>query len=137
MIVTHTQNATGQQRVYLGGKGSIECWIEPKADKRTWTFHMDASVAGNRLTDAEHHQWAIYTLTQLANELNVAPDELAATPFENIAALHNGDPFSGRRIAVPRRKAIDAGFMSTQPNVRRPQADFTANDYQQTRRQAR
>jgi hypothetical protein len=136
MIVTHTQNAAGQHRVYLGGKGSLECWIEPKADNIGWTFHIDEAVTGNRLTNADKKIWAIHMLTELADALAVTPDTLATVPFEMIAALHATDPFAGRRIAVPRRKAIEGGYMATTPHVRRPQADYTANDYAQTRRRA-
>jgi hypothetical protein len=136
MIVTHTQNATGQHRIYLGGKGSLECWIEPTADTTAWTFHIEEAVTGNRLTNADKKIWAVYMLTELADALAVAPDTLASVPFEMIAALHATDPFAGRRIAVPRRKAIEGGYMATTPHVRRPQADFTANDYTHTRRRA-
>lgn len=137
MIVTHTQNAAGQSRVYLGGKGSLECWIEPTADNRAWCFHLEEAVCGNQLSDDDKRTWAIHTLMQLADELAVAPVDLAAVPYEMIAALHNTDPFAGRRIATPRRKAIDAGYISTTPNVRRPQADFQSNDYRHTRRHPR
>ena len=137
MIITHTQNATGQCRIYLGGKGSLECWIDPDADTTRWTFHVEEAVAGNRLSDFDKRTWAIFTLMQLADALGVAPDDLAAVPFEMIAALHSANPFTGRRIATPRRKAIEAGFMATKPNVRRPQADFQAGDYRHTRRHPR
>lgn len=128
MIVTHTQNAAGQQRIYLGGKSSLECWIEPNSDKIGWTFHVDVAVTGNQLTEAEKRTGAIHTLLQLAETLDIAPDDLGSVPFEMIAALHATDPFAGRRIATPRRQAIDAGFMATKPNVRSPQADFTSRD---------
>ena len=110
MIVTHTQNAAGQRRIYLGGKGSLECWIDPDAATPGWSFHLTEAVAGNLLSDTDKRAWAVYMLMQLAAELNVPPDDLAAVPFEVIAALHNTDPFAGRRIATPRRKAIDAGY---------------------------
>ncbi len=137
MIITHTQNATGQCRIYLGGKGSLECWIDPVAGSTCWTFHIEEAVAGNQLSDADKRTWAIYTLMQLADALGVAPDDLAAVPFEMIAALHITDPFAGQRIATPRRKAIDAGFMATKPSIRRPQADFQAGDDRQARRHPR
>lgn len=41
MIITHTQNQAGYRRIYLGAKFSLECWIEPQADGRAWTFHYD------------------------------------------------------------------------------------------------
>lgn len=133
MIVTHTQNANGQQRVYLGGKGSLECWIEPLSDKRAWKFHLEEAVTGNKLSDSDKHRWAIFTLLELADELHVPPDDLASVPFEMIVALHAGDPYAGRRVAAPRRQALDQAFMATTPNVRRPQADFTARDYDERR----
>jgi hypothetical protein len=128
MIVTHTQNMQGQKRVYLGGKGSLECWIEPRTDSTSWSFHVDEAVTGNRLSDDDKRVWAIHTLKMLCDELNVAPEDLAAVPFEVIAALHAGDPYAGRRVASPRRQSLEQGFMATTPHVRRPQADYTAND---------
>lgn len=53
IIITHTQNATGQCRIYLGGIGGLECWIDPDADKIAWSFHVEAAVAGNQLTEAD------------------------------------------------------------------------------------
>jgi hypothetical protein len=78
VIVTHTQNANGQRRIYLGGKSSLECWIEPKADNVGWTFHLDQAVTGNQLSDADTKAWAIHTLLKLSDELSVAPEDLAA-----------------------------------------------------------
>lgn len=137
MIVTHTQNAQGQHRVYLGGKGSLECWIEPEADKRAWIFRLDEAVTGNRLSDDDKRIWAIHTLLELANELHVLPDELKSVPFEMIAALHASDPYAGRRMAAPRRQVLDQAFMNTPPNIRRPQADFKREDYHHRRDQRR
>lgn len=134
MIVTHTQNANGQRRIYLGGKSSLECWIEPK-DRYGWTFHFEEAVAGNHLSAEDKRDWAIHTLLSLATELNVAPQDLSAVPFERIAALHSADPFSGRRIATGRRKAIENGYLATVPGITRPQADFTADNYPNHRRQ--
>ena len=128
MIVTHTRNANGHRRVYLGGKSSLECWIEPKADNIGWTFHVDRAVTGNQLTDADTKAWAIHTLLKLSQALQVAPADLAAVPYERIAALHTGDPFAGRRIASGRRASIDHGFLSTPPNIRRPAGDFRQAD---------
>ena len=124
MIVTHAQNARGQRRVYLGGKASLECWIEPTGDGQTWRFHIAAAVTGNAISPADQRQWAIHILMQLAETLNIAPQELASVPFEAIAGLHTGDPFAGRRIATPRRTQPDQAFMSTAPDIRRPARDF-------------
>lgn len=125
VIVTHTQNAQGQRRIYLGAKSSLECWIEPKDDNRSWSFHLDKAVTGNQLTEADTKTWAIHTLIKLAEALNVRPDDLAGVPFESIAALHSIDPFTGRRVSAGRR-ATTQGFLSTPPLIRRPSTDFNA-----------
>ena len=137
MIVTHTQNMQGQKRVYLGGKGSLECWIEPRTDSTSWSFHVEEAVAGNRLSNNDKRAWAIHILRLLCDELNISPDDLADVPFEVIAALHAGDPFAGRRVAVPRRQVAEHGYMATTPNVPRPQADFSSNYYSGRRAQRR
>jgi hypothetical protein len=53
MIITHAQSPSGQRRIYLGGKSSLECWIEPRADGSGWTFHLDRAVTGTQLTSEE------------------------------------------------------------------------------------
>lgn len=126
MIITHTQNAEGQRRVYLGGKGSLEAWIDPRADGRSWTFHLEDAVGGQPLSDADKKAWAIHLLVELARELSVACDVLKDVPFEAIAALHCGDPLAGRRVAMPRRRTIENGFMATRPDITRPSGDFAA-----------
>jgi hypothetical protein len=137
MIVTHTRNATGQQRVYVGGKSSLECWIEPAVEKHGWTFHIDAAVTGNQIDADDKRAWAIHILLQLAAVLDVAPEQLSAVPFEAIAALHVTDPYAGRRVATPRRQAIVNGFMATTPDIRRPAEDFRAHERDHRRRPAR
>lgn len=133
MIVTCTQNANGQRRIYLGGKSSIEAWIEPNADNIGWTFHLESAVTGQYLSDDDKRAWAIHMLTSLAEELSVSSDDLASVPYEAIAALHVVDPYAGRRIAVPRRRVIDAGYMATPPIITRPQADFTHREHERHR----
>lgn len=133
MIVTHTQNAAGQCRVYLGGKSSIECWIEPRADGTGWTFHIENAVGGVALSLAEKRQWALHSLQELAAALNTAPAELWEIPFDTIAALHTSDPYLGRRVASPKRRVIENGFTSTCPLVTKPRADFGAHDYARAR----
>jgi len=128
MIVTHTQNAQGHTRIYLGGRGSLECWIEPNADKTTWHFHMAEAVTGNQITNEDKRLHAVYTLFELASALNIPPRELASVPYEMIASLHDTDPFAGRRVATPKRRTIEQGFMSTTPNIRRPATDFQTNN---------
>ncbi len=136
MIVTHTQNANGQRRIYLGGKGSLESWIDPHSEGQGWTFHLAEAVGGNHLTHDDQRRWATHTLLALAEALEVSPQDLATVPFEAIAALHGHDPFEGRRVATPRRKAIDQAFMSTAPLITRPRAEFSAprSDFNRTRR---
>jgi len=124
MIVTHTQNAQGACRIYLGGKGSLECWIEPGADGTSWTFHLDAAVTGNCLSPDDQRDWAICTLMRLARALDVSPIDLAGVPFEAIAGLHASDPFAGRRVATPKRRTTEAGYIATRPDIRRPSMDF-------------
>jgi hypothetical protein len=126
MIITYTRNADGQERVYLGGKGSLECWIEPRTDRIGWSFHLDAAVTGNALSDADRRSWAVHTLVELAQALNTEPRLLAAVPFEAITALHESDPFAGRRVASPKRRTIDQGYMATSPHIRKPASDFAA-----------
>lgn len=137
MIVTHTRSADGQSRIYLGGKSSLECWISPKSDGRAWTFHLEAAVTGNELSPDEERAWAIHTLIELSKVLNVHPADLAAVPYETIAALHAADPFAGRRVACPKRQGPAQGFMSTSPGITRPSSDYSGTEYQQRRNQAR
>jgi len=120
MIVTHTRNADGQCRVYRGGTGSLVCWVAPKADGRSWSFHLDDAPTANALSDADRRSWAIHRLMDLAEALGVAPDDLANVPFEAIAALHTVDPFHGRRLPTPRRTALDYGFMAMPPGITKP-----------------
>jgi hypothetical protein len=133
MIVTHTRSAQGQCRVYLGGKSSLECWIEPKADGRSWSFHMESAVAGNALAPEDERAWAVHTLFELARLLGTPPGELASVPFECIAALHSVDPFAGRRVAVPRRRVIENGYMATVPGIARPDGDYASRGDNQRR----
>jgi hypothetical protein len=137
MIVTHTQNANGQRRVYIGGKGSLECWIEPHADRQGWSFHLDEAVTGNHLSAADKRAWAVHTLLALAEELAVAPADLAGVPFDSICALHANDPYAGRRVASSKRKLPEHGFISTAPGITRPRADFSRSaNHQRTARTA-
>lgn len=136
MIVTHTQAANGQRRIYLGGKASLECYIAPRADGQGWTFHLDDAVSGNELSDVDRRGWAVHTLMQLADMLAVAAADLAAVPFEMIAALHSTNPYDGRRVAVPKRQSIENGFMATPPHITRPSGDFKGGEYPRQRRTA-
>jgi hypothetical protein len=117
VIVTHARNAEGHRRVYLGGKSSLECWIEPNRDGHGWSFHVDRAVTGNAVTDADATTCVVYTLSRLCDELGVTPRDLANVPFATIAALHTVDPFCGRRIATGRRAAFKSGFMAAPPDM--------------------
>ena len=132
MIITHTQTTTGQRRLYIGGKGSLECYLTP-TDDGLWTFHLDEAVTGNRLSDTDKRAWSTHMLAGLADELAVPPDALKSTPFETIAALHTADPYTGRRMPVSKRKAIDSGYITTPPTITRPQGDFRSSEYAQHR----
>jgi len=123
MIVTHTQNAAGQRRVYLGGKSSLECWITPHDDGKGWRWNADHAVSGNPLSADDARAWVNFMINQLAEAVGVAPNDLPTVPFEVIAALHTANPFDGRRIAAPRRNALDQGFMATVPGITRPRAE--------------
>jgi hypothetical protein len=134
MIITHTQTHTGQRRLYLGVKCSLECWIEPNDADSGWSFHLDAAVGGNSLTPEQTRAAAIHILLHLAQLVGVQPEGLQAVPFEVLASLHCANPFDARRTATPRRKSIDNGYMATPPRITRPQADFTARDHSGRRR---
>lgn len=129
MLITHTTNAFGHRRLYLGGKSSLECWIEPAADGIAWSFHMAPAVTGNPLTVEQQRQSAIALLLALADELAVPTSDLKAVPFERIAALHSSNPFDHHRVAVPKQKLYDHCYMAARPNVTRPAADFHSADY--------
>jgi hypothetical protein len=123
MIITCTQNAAGHRRVYLGGKASLECLIEPKPDG-SWSFHLDEAITGAPTDPSTRRDWSIHMLLALARELDVAPDQLATVPFEAIAALHTAASYAGRRIPAPRRAPIENGYIATPPNITRPRSDF-------------
>lgn len=134
MIVTHTVNAAGHRRVYLGGKSSIECWIEPDATGIAWSFHIDVAPTGFPMPQEQIRAWAIHTLLNLAVDLAVHPGELKAVPFERIAALHTANSAEYRRIATPRRQIIEHGYMAAAPKITRPYADSAGADFSEFRR---
>lgn len=136
MIVTHTENAEGHRRVYLGGKASLECWIEPLADGTAWNFHIETAPGRYPLPQYQQRDWATYVLLELARELAVPPAELAGVAFERIAALHTSSPLEYRRVAAPRRQRADNGYVATAPNILRPKAGFTESEFVFSRRRA-
>ena len=135
MIVTHTLDVHGNCRIYLGGKGSLECWLEPVDGAPSWTFKFAEAVCGNRLEPSQQRAYAEHVLLKLADALNVHPMDLASVPFEAIAALHTTNPFDGRRVPLPKKRSLEHGFMSTAPHITRPAADFSAQDHPSQRRQ--
>lgn len=137
MIITHTQSQDGHRRIYLGAKLSLECWIEPKEDGRSWTFRYDASTGATHIAESDKRTWAEFLLMQLCGELNVAPDTLNQVPFEAIAALHTALPTHHRRVASPQRKVTDYGYMSTPPNTTRPSSDYRSRDFAQEQQRQR
>lgn len=132
--MTHTVNANGLRRVYLGGKSSVESWIAPDADGVAWSFHIEMAPTSLPLPNDQLRAWAVHMLTALADDLAVAPDQLKAVPFERIAALHTSSPSDFRRVAAPKRQSVEHGYMATSPNIKRPQADFARADYEGFRR---
>lgn len=135
MIITHTVSEDGHRRIYLGVKLSIECWLEPHADGKGWGFHYDTCPGAIPMPPSDLRRWAAHVLMQLCHELNVAPDQLAAIPFDVIAALHAEPVTHHRRIPTPKRHINERGFMSTTPNVTRPSADYRARDFDDRQRQ--
>lgn len=115
MIITHTVNAEGQRRVYLGGKSSMECWIEPQPDGVAWTFHTETAPGRFPLADDEAVEWMSYTRSNLARDLGVTPDRLDDVAFDRIAALHTTDGLDHRRVAVPRKQRAEHGFIAAKP----------------------
>lgn len=124
MIVTHTRNAQGHRRIYLGGKAGVECWIEPAADGIAWTFHIDSEPTTYPLPADTMRAWAKHVLLELAAEVGSEPDSLKAVPFERIAALHTANPADYGRAPAPRREANTHAFMTTPPDITRPIADY-------------
>jgi hypothetical protein len=122
MIVTHTLNAQGHRRVYLGGKASVECWIEPAADGIAWSFHLNTAPTRYPLSDDVMRGWAKQILFELAAEVGTQPEHLKAVPFERIAALHTTNPADYGRAPAPRRQAYAHAFTTTPPEIKKPDA---------------
>jgi hypothetical protein len=120
MIITHTINDQGHRRVYLGGKSSMECWIEPKADGVAWSFRCETSPGRYELPQDLLRTMAQQILLALADELGCVPAELAWVPFERIAALHIENPTEHGRAASPKRRSSE-GFVATAPGIDAPE----------------
>jgi hypothetical protein len=120
MIITHTINGDGYRRIYLGGRASLECWIEPNADGKGWAFHAETAPGAYPLPDETMKAWAKHTLLTLSYELGVAPGALASVPFERIATLHMSDPTDYRRAAVNKRQSREHAFVASTPQTRKP-----------------
>jgi hypothetical protein len=115
---------SAERRVYLGGKGSLEAWIEPRDDGRSWTFRVEDAPAVYALADADRKAFAVHTLHKLASALNVWPADLAHVPFDAIAALHTADPADNRRMPTGPRRARDTGYRATSPDITVPATEF-------------
>jgi hypothetical protein len=115
MIITHTRNADGHRRIYIGGKASLECWIEPADSGAGWTFQHAAAVTGQPLSEADIRVAVAHSMRSLSEALSVSTDALHAVPFETIARLHTTDPFIRRRMAQGRRRTVEQGFVAAAP----------------------
>lgn len=131
MIITHTINGNGHRRVYLGGKASIECWIEPAANGVGWSFHVETAPGAYPLPDVTVHQWATHVLLKLAEEVGTKPVDLRAVPFERIAALHMANMSEYRRAPVPKRQTYDHAFVASSPLVRHPDPHRSSKNWRQ------
>ena len=130
MIITHTVNCEGKRRIYLGGKFSLEGWIE-EADAHTgWRFRCDIDD-NSYLSPDQVRAWATSLLTQLAAQLSVSLADLPSVPFDTIATLHTVSRMRERHIPAPQRDAFETGYMTTPPGVKRAKTDFTASDFRQ------
>lgn len=113
MIITHTANAEGSRRVYLGGRSSLECWIEPSASG--WRLQVQPSYCGNPLPEVEREAWARQLLSMLAETLQVTLLELPRVTFEQIAACHTPDPYAGHRGPAIRKLRDKHSFLAVMP----------------------
>ena len=120
MIITHTINGDGHRRIYLGGRASVECWIEPAADGVQWSFHMEQSGCCYPVSDHALREWAKSVLLNLSTEVGCAPTDLKSVAFDRIAALHVTSPLENRRMAVPSRQHNASGFVSAAPQIKQP-----------------
>lgn len=136
MIITHATNRDGKARIFLGGRGSVDAYIDPDPDGRTWSFHIKPAPAASELSAEAMHAWAVHALMELAKALDVAPEHLKNVPFDCIAALHVPNPFETCRMRTPRRQP-ENGYMATEPGLSRPATDFRSNDFAKYRTKGR
>ncbi|WP_072387130.1 hypothetical protein [Hyphomicrobium sp. CS1BSMeth3] len=137
MIITHAVDPHGNSRIYLGGKASIECWIEPSQEDASWTFHMQEGLSGTHLDHHQKHQWAIHILKALADEIGVAPSDLKGVPYHAIMNHHTPDPFDGRRAPAPRKQSYDTAYVATPPHRPPPRKDQPKSPHAILRSRAR
>lgn len=135
MLVTRTTNIHQHERIYLGGTGSFEAYIEKAADGRHWHFRTNDGIGGCHLSEADKRACSIYWLANLCDLLGCGPDDLTHIPFQVIQSLHVGDERHNRRMASPRKTVAEHCYVSTAPKMHRPKADFTAEHFEQFRRQ--
>lgn len=134
MIVTLTTNVHGHQRLYLGGTGSFEIWLEKAEDGRHWTLHTANGLGGNHLAEADKRATAAHRLMALCEMLGCKPDDLPHVPFQVLASLHVSDVRENRRMATPRKSIVEHAYMATAPDMRRPRADFRSEHFEEFRR---
>ena len=136
VIITHATNRAGKARIFLGGRGSVDAYIDPDTNGRTWSFHIKPAPAACELPPDAMRAWAVHTLMELAKALDVAPEHLKDVPFECIAALHVPNPFENCRMRAPRRQP-DNGYMAIEPGLSRPATDFRSSEFAKYRTRSR
>lgn len=128
MIISHTVNVNGKRRVYLGAKGSIDTWLEPKDDGKAWRVRCTPDDM-HMLTVDDVRQSVMALMEKLAAALGVTAHQLDAVPFDTIARMHSTSTTRDRRIPSPQRDVIETGYMVTPPGVARSKTDFSAPDF--------
>lgn len=128
MIISHTVNVNGQRRIYLGGKGSIDTWLEPKDDGKAWRVRFTPDDMHMLTADDVRHS-VVALMEKLASVLGVTAHQLDGVPFDAIARFHCTSTTRDRRIPSPQRDVIETGYMVTPPGVARSKTDFSAPDF--------
>lgn len=118
MLITHTQNAAGDRRIYLGPKGSLEGWLEPTT-AGGWVFCWQHDPTSWLRSVGDVQAWAADLLTGLAAEVGVPLAELPARSFDELALYHTPDPDEQRRQPRRRRRDQVIGFVPTPPDITR------------------
>lgn len=128
MIISHAVNVDGKRRIYLGAQSSIDTWLEPKQDGKTWSIRFTPTDCGYH-SQQQILEAIVCHMHRLAAVLGVTPSGLDHVPFDDIAALHSTSTTRERRIPSPQRDTIETGYMVTPPGVQRSKNDFSAPDF--------